>query len=170
MAHSYGCLGALYAAGRAPGRVRSLTIIEPPLAHLLTGDEEAERFVRLGDDFLTKGLDMDPAELREFLRIAGAPDVTDGPLSPEVAAGVRRAHGGRRVSEADPPLDEIRAAGIPTLVASGDHFAVGERLSEHVAAALDAERLVAPGAGHFVAAAPGFAPAFERFLAAHEAR
>lgn len=167
VAHSYGTLGALYAALRAPGRVRSLTIIEPPLAHLLDDDEEAARFVRLGDAFLAEGPDMDPARLREFLRIAGAPDVGDGPLSPEVAAGVRRAHGGRAVSEADPPLERIRAAGIPALVASGDHFAVGERICDHVAGALGAERLVAPGAGHFVAAAPGFAPALERFLQAY---
>ena len=164
VAHSYGTLGALYAAGRAPERVRSLTIIEPPLAHLLPDDPEAARFVRLGDEFLANGPGMDPAELREFLRIAGAPGIGDGPLPAEVAAGVRRALGGRLVSEARPPLEAIRAAGIPVLVASGDHFAVGERLCEHVARILDAERVIAPGAGHFVAAAPGFADALDRFL------
>src|SRR4051794_34207603 len=109
VAHSYGTLAALLAAGRAPERVRSLTIIEPPLAHLLTDDPEAARFARLGDDFLRQGLDMDPVRLREFLRIAGAPNVGDGPLDPEVEAGGRRAHGGRPVSEARPPLERLRA-------------------------------------------------------------
>jgi RimJ/RimL family protein N-acetyltransferase len=47
-------------------------------------------------------------------------------------------------------------ARIPTLVASGAHLTALERICEALAAALDARRLVAPGAGHFVAAAPGF--------------
>ena len=41
-----------------------------------------------------------------------------------------------------------------------------ERICDEVAAALGAERTVHPGAGHFVAAAPGFAERLERFLAA----
>jgi hypothetical protein len=41
---------------------------------------------------------------REFLRIAGAP-VGDGPLSDEVVGGVRRAHGRRLPSEAQPALE-----------------------------------------------------------------
>jgi hypothetical protein len=105
-----------------------------------------------------------PETLREFLRIAGAP-VDDGPLSAEVARGVRRAHGARPPGEARPDLDTLRSAGVPTLVASGDHAPALERICDAVAAELDAERLVAPGAGHFVAAAPGFAESFERFLA-----
>lgn len=164
VAHSYGVLGTLLAAARAPERVRSLTLIEPPLYFVAAGDPEVARLERLGNAVLTHGLDTDPADLREFLRIAGAPGVGDGPLPDEVARGVRRAHGGRLPGEARPDLDAIRSAGVPSLVASGGHAAGLERICDGLAAALGAERLVAPGAGHFVAAAPGFADRLDAFL------
>jgi hypothetical protein len=52
----------------------------------------------------------------------------------------------------------------PSLVASGDHTLGLERICDALAAALDAERLVTPGAGHFLAAAEGFPERLERFL------
>lgn len=165
VAHSYGVLGALIAATRRPEQVRSLTLIEPPIYHLVSGDPEVARLERMGNAVLTHGLDTDPATLREFLQLAGAPDLGDGPLPEAVARGVRRAQGGRLPGEARPALDVLRNAGIPSLVASGDHTAGLERICDALAAALDAERLVAPGAGHFVAAAPGFGDRLERFLA-----
>ena len=166
VAHSYGVLGALIAASRRPADVRSLTLIEPPLYYLVPGDPEVERLERIGDAVLTEGLDADPDLLRAFLRMAGAPGVDDGPLPEAVAAGVRRAHGGRLPGEARPALERIRTAGVPALVASGDHTPALERICDALAAALDAERLLAPGAGHFVAAAEGFPERLERFLVA----
>jgi pimeloyl-ACP methyl ester carboxylesterase len=164
LAHSYGVLGTLIAATRRPEQVRSLTLIEPPLYHLVPGDPEVERLERIGDAVLTHGLDAEPAALREFLRLAGAPNVDDGPLPDEVAHGVRRAHGGRIPGEARRELDFLREASIPSLVASGGHSPALERICDALAARLDAERFVAPGAGHFVAAADGFAERLERFL------
>ena len=70
--------------------------------------------------------------------------------------------------EARPALEPIRKAAVPALVASGDHAPGIERICDALAVALDAQRLVAPGAGHFVAAAPGFAERFERFLRANQ--
>ncbi len=166
VAHSYGVLGTLLAATRAPAQVRSLTLIEPPLYRVAPGDPEVERLERMGDAVLTHGLDADAATLREFLRLAGAPDIDDGPLPDAVARGVRRAQGGRLPGEARPALDVIRNAGIPALVASGDHAPGLERICDALATALDAQRLVAPGAGHFVAAAPGFIDRLEPFLVA----
>ncbi|WP_199831693.1 alpha/beta fold hydrolase [Streptomyces sp. ERV7] len=163
VAHSYGVLGTLIAAAAAPHSVRSLTLIEPPLNYLVPGDSEAARLERIGDAVLTHGMDADPAELREFLRVAGAP-IGDGPLPEAVVAGVRRAHGARPTSEARPRLDAIRDAGVPVLVASGDHVAALERICDALAEALGAQRSVHPGAGHFVAAAPGFAEQLETFL------
>jgi pimeloyl-ACP methyl ester carboxylesterase len=170
VAHSYGVLGALIAAAAAPEQVRSLTLIEPPLFHLVPGDSEVARLQRLGDAFLTEGLDADPALLREFLRIAGAPPLADGPLPPSVAHAVRRAHGGRLPSEARPRLETLREAGVPALVASGGHSVAIERICDALAQALYAERVLAPGAGHFVAAAPAFAGQLERHLDAVESR
>ncbi|MCS0637540.1 alpha/beta hydrolase [Streptomyces sp. LP05-1] len=163
VAHSYGVLGTLIAAAAAPDTVRSLTLIEPPLNYLVPGDPEVARLERIGDAVLTHGMDTDPAELRWFLRLAGAP-IGDGPLPEEVIAGVRRAHGGRPAGEARPRLDMIRDAGVPVLVASGGHAAALERICDALAAALGGERSVHPGAGHFVAAAPGFAARLETFL------
>jgi pimeloyl-ACP methyl ester carboxylesterase len=163
VAHSYGGLGALIAATRRPAQVRSLTLLEPAL-FLPSDDPEVARFRRMGDAVLTHGLETDPATLREFLQISGAPGVDEGPLPDDVASGVRRAHGSRSPGEARPALDVIRDAGIPSLVASGGHTPTLERMCDALATALHAQRLVAPGAGHFVAAAPGFADRLERFL------
>lgn len=94
--------------------MRSLTLIEPPLYHLLPEDPEVENLQRTGDAVLTHGLQADPSMLREFLALAGAPDepddqpplddphAPDGPLTPDgplpekLAYSVRHAHGGCR--------------------------------------------------------------------------
>lgn len=164
VAHSYGALGALIAAAREPARVRSLTLIEPPLFYLVPGDPELARFQRMGDESLANGLDTNPATLREFLRVAGSPVPDTGPLPENVVQAVRRAHGSRSPSDARPRLDVLRDADIPVLVASGGHASFLERAADALAAELHAQRLVVPGAGHFVAAAPGFCERLGRFL------
>jgi pimeloyl-ACP methyl ester carboxylesterase len=164
VAHSYGGLSAVIAATGRPERVRSLTLIEPPI-YLTEGDPEVERLKWMGDAVLSDGLDTDPRLLREFLKLAGAPVGEEGPLPDDVIRGVRRAHGSRPPSEAHPALAVLRDAAVPALVASGGHSAALERICDALAGALHAERVVAPGAGHFVAAAPGFADRLERFLA-----
>jgi pimeloyl-ACP methyl ester carboxylesterase len=161
--HSYGGVAAALAATRRPDCVRSLTLLEPAL-FLPADDPEVAWFRRLGDQVLAHGLDTDPTTLRTFLRISGAPVTDDGPLPEEVVRAVRRAHGSRPPSEADPPLEVVRDAGIPSLVASGDHQPALERMCDAVATALGARRVLAPGAGHFIAAAPGFAEQLEAFL------
>jgi pimeloyl-ACP methyl ester carboxylesterase len=161
--HSYGGVAAALAATIRPDSVRSLTLLEPAL-FLPQGDPEVERFRRIGDQVLAHGMETDPATLRTFLKISGAPLPDDGPLPPEVVRGVQRAHGARPPSEARPPLEAVRAAGIPSLVASGNHHPALERMCDAVATALGARRVIAPGAGHFVAAAPDFVDQFERFL------
>ena len=163
VAHSYGCHAALLAAAAAPSLVRSLTVIEPPLYFLNEGDPDVERLAAMGDAMLTEGEDADPATLRAFLGISGVA-VDEGPLPEAVLAGVRRAHGGRLPSESRPDLARIRDGGIASLVASGEHEIAIERICDSLAAELAAERIRCPGAGHFVAAAPAFGPALERFL------
>jgi pimeloyl-ACP methyl ester carboxylesterase len=164
VAHSYGVLGALIAAGRLPQGVRSLTLIEPPLYFLAPGDPEVDHLEALGEEIMTLGLQMDPVRLREFLRLAGAPLTGDGPLSEDVVRGVRRAHGGRPPGGARPDIAAIRDHGVPSLVASGGHTPSIERICDALSVSLGAERAVLPGAGHFVAAAPGFADRLELFL------
>ena len=161
--HSYGGVVAALAATRRPDHVRSLTLLEPAL-FLPIEDPEVARFARIGEQVLARGLDTEPATLREFLKAAGAPVSDVGPLPDEVARSVRRAQGSRPPSEAHPPLEILREAGIPSLVVSGNHHLAVERMCDAVTTALAAKRLVCPGAGHFIAAAPGFAEQLERFL------
>ena len=163
VAHSYGGVAAAIAAISRPGQVRSLTLLEPAL-FLPADDPEVSRFARIGEEVMTHGLQTDPATLREFLKIAGAPVPDAGPLPEEVVRGVRRAAGSRPPTEAHPELELLRHAGISSLVVSGDHHPAIERMCDAVATALGARRLICPGAGHFVAAAPGFADQLEQFL------
>ncbi len=163
VAHSYGAVGALIAATRGPAQVRSLTLLEPAL-FLPVEDPEVARFRRMGDAVLAHGLETEPATLREFLKIAGAPVHDHGPLSDAVQRGVRRAQGSRSPGEARPALEVLRDAKIPVLVASGIHSDAVERMCDAVTSALNAQRTKTPGAGHFVAAAPGFAERLEQFL------
>jgi pimeloyl-ACP methyl ester carboxylesterase len=44
--HSYGALGALFAAALRPDAVRSLTLVEPPVYGLARGYPAAEQFLR----------------------------------------------------------------------------------------------------------------------------
>ncbi len=67
----------------------------------------------------------------------------------------------RSLTLIEPPL---RDAEIPVLVASGGHTDGLERICDALATTLRAERVVCPGAGHFVAAGPGFLAVLERFL------
>lgn len=161
--HSYGGVAATIAAIRRPSRVRSLTLLEPAL-FLPSDDPDVARFRRLGDEFLTHGLWTEPTNLREFLMIAGVRVPDKGPLPDEVVRSICRAQGSRPPSEASPPLEVLREAGIRSLVASGDHHVAVERMCDAVATVLGAQRMIAPGTGHFVAAAPGFAHELESFL------
>lgn len=165
VAHSYGALGAVIAATRRPTSVRSLTLIEPAF-FLPPNDPEVTRFRRMGDAVIVHGLDTDSAVMREFLRAAGASVPDEGPLPDAVAKAVRRAHGIRSPGEADLAFDVIRDASIPTAVASGQHNVAAERMCDATTEQLHAQRILAPGAGHFVAAAPGFAGQLDRFLSA----
>ena len=121
----------------------------------------------MGDAVLTHGLQADPSILRDFLALAGAPDgplALDGPLPEKLAYSVRRAHGGRLPGEARPPLQRLRDAEIPSLVASGGHSVALERICDALASELQAEGVVMAGAGHFVQSAPGFQERLTRHL------
>jgi len=157
LAHSYGALGALIAAADNPGSVRSLTLIEPPLFYLVSNDPAVDNLERMGNAVLADGLEAEPSTLREFLRLAGAPDVPEGPLPSHLVHSIQRAHHGRLPGEARPHLEALRDAGVPSLVASGGHSRALERICDALATELGAERIVLADAGHFVQSAPGFA-------------
>jgi pimeloyl-ACP methyl ester carboxylesterase len=166
VAHSYGCLGALIATGERPGLVRSLTLIEAPMTQLVKGDPDVERLEDISGEVMIRGLEAEPAKLREFLVLAGSGDLADGPLPERVARTVRRAQGGRLTTEARPDLGAIRAAGVPAVVVSGRHCAAIETVCDALALELGCERLVLGGADHFLQNDPRFAPLLSERLRA----
>lgn len=70
----------------------------------------------------------------------------------------------RPASEAAPALDAVAAAGVPSLVLSGDHDAASEAACDSVAERLGARRERLRGAGPAVQRAPEFNRLLERFL------
>jgi len=136
----YGAVGMLVAAGDAPELFRSLTLIEPPLlAGAPAGDDAG---IAAGDD-------------------------ADIPTGNDV--GVPTGHGAgedhpRPASEAEPDLAAVAAAGVPTLVLSGDHDPALETACDTLAERLAAQRDRLPGAGQAVQRTPEFNRRLERFL------
>lgn len=163
---SYGGVSSALIAQHEADRVRSLTLIEPPIYAAASDDPEVARLARIGDAFLAG--EGNPSEDAEFVRRAGIDPDAAGGRGGEIAEAIAAARGGRPPSEAEIDLDLIAAAAIPTLVLSGDHHAAIERLCNGLAERLGARRETVPGAGHAVPRAPGFARLLDAFLATAE--
>jgi pimeloyl-ACP methyl ester carboxylesterase len=146
--HSYGGLGAMFAAARRPDATQSLTLLEPAALALgqrdLAGRALAASVRRAWDldvpdgewvvEFL-KAVGSDPAEFPpEFLAVAL-------PLVPLLRRG-------RPFWTADLPLAELAAASFPKLVVSGGHSAGFDAICDDLAERIGAERAVIAGAGH----------------------
>jgi pimeloyl-ACP methyl ester carboxylesterase len=146
--HSYGGVVSLYAA-RLADSPSSLTVVEPPAFGLAAGrpksDDFASRLQRLWSD--------GPREPRAFLvafysEVAGRPVDLPDPLPPALYQGAQALLVERGPWEAQPPLDELRAAPFPKLVVSGGWNAAFDAVCDVVEERLDAERAVVPGMGH----------------------
>lgn len=156
LGHSYGAIGSLLAAARAPDRVRSLTVIEPPAFSLLPEDPDVARLVtRLQAIFARGG---EPEDVyADFVAAFGHRRPTRVP--PQLAPAVRASARERGPWEAVLPLDELRGAAYPKLVVTGGWRALPDRaralggivfnrVADALAAAIDAERLTIEDAGH----------------------
>jgi pimeloyl-ACP methyl ester carboxylesterase len=147
--HSYGGVIALLAAALQPGRVRSLTAIEPPALGVARGNPAVEEFVRRTEEHWTSG-PRDPAEfLRGFLALVGS-SLPRGEFTPELLQGARTLIVQRSPAEAEIPFDELAGAPFPKLVVSGGHSPAFEAVCDVLEARLGAERAVLPGAGHSI--------------------
>lgn len=154
--HSYGGLGCLLASARVPERMLSLTVIEPPAFSLLPDDPDVARLVtRLRAVFAEGG---EPADVyADFVEAFGFPRPTRVP--PRLVPAVRASARERGPWEAVLPLGELRRAGFPKLVVTGDWRSLPEparsvggvvfnRAADALAEAIAAERLTVEGAGH----------------------
>jgi pimeloyl-ACP methyl ester carboxylesterase len=150
--HSYGAIGALYAAALRPQAVRSLVVNEPPAFRLLKGDAAADAIVA-AQAALRK--DVEPrAFLEAFLDTITAPGAPrrpfPDPLPPAIEQGVRTTMLARPQGEAEIPLDALRQTTFPKLVTSGGHHPVFERICDKLHRELKTERAIIRGAGHSV--------------------
>jgi pimeloyl-ACP methyl ester carboxylesterase len=163
--HSYGGVVSLLAAAAAPGRTRSLTVIEPPAMAVARGNAAADAFRREGVAWWRDGPTDDPeAFLRGFLQFVGSEYEPPSPLPPALEQGARTLIVERGPWEAEIPLAELAAARIPALVVSGAHNAGFDAVCDVLELRLGAERLVLPGYGHTAQRHPDFNDALAEFI------
>lgn len=150
--HSYGGLAAMLAAAERPDLVRTLALVEPPAFSVVPDDDEVQALVDDHRALWARANELDDRRFMErFIRLMGTdPDALPDPLLDMWTRRTRPMRLGRRAWEAELPFDELRDAGIPTLVVSGDHDPAFERVCDALAERLDARREVIAGMGHEV--------------------
>jgi pimeloyl-ACP methyl ester carboxylesterase len=166
--HSYGGVVCLLAAARRrpQGTLASLTVIEPPCTSVALHDPEVAAFARGGAELYARGRDLEPETfLRTFLEAVGSDWDPPSPLPHELEQGVQALIRERGPWEAEIPLDELAALGLPTLVVSGAHHPAYEAICDVLQLALRAQRVVIPGHGHNPQLAPTFTAALLDFVA-----
>ena len=146
--HSYGGLGAMFAAARRPEATRSLTLLEP--AAFGAGLDQPAVAALVDEVRSLWDADTDDAEfVVAFLRAVGSdPDAFPPEFLEAALPLVPVLRNGRRFWEAELPLDELAAATFPKAVVSGGHHPGFEGMCDALADRIGAERLVVPGAGH----------------------
>lgn len=165
--YSYGAVGLAVAAGRAPHRVRSLTLVEPTLFAVADDDPDVAALSALSAAY-TSGAPGDHGAFEEWVGVSDPGAATE--LGGELEQARRLAAGMRMPDDADPDLAAIHAAGVPALVVSGGHHPGLEAICDAVAGRLGARRERLEGAGHAVQRAPGFNELLAGFLESVEAR
>jgi len=146
--HSYGAVIALLAAAARPQAVLSLTVSEPG-ALQLAGTPEGERMIAHGEMLYAAG-DSIPRDdfLRLFRTGTGSSRATPAELPEELLRGAELAMRERPPWEAEVPLDQLAAVGLPALAISGGHSPVFEAVCDRIATRLGGERAVIEGRGH----------------------
>lgn len=146
--HSYGGLGAMFAAARNPEATRSLTLLEAPVASIVPDHPG----VRALDDAIRAmwGSDVsDHAWVRRFLATVGTdPNELPEELLTAATDLVPVFRSGRPYFDATPPVDAIAAAMFPKLVVSGGHDDGWDEMCRVLAGRIGADHAVIEGAGH----------------------
>lgn len=147
VAHSYGGLGAMFAAARRPEAIHSLAVLEPP-ALTMTSDAAARRLI----DEIRGVWDEDLPDVQWLARFLQAVGTDPASLPAEMLEAatpmvplVRRS---RPAWDREPPIAALAAASFPKLVVSGAHSAGFEAICDELAEAIAAGRAVVEGAGH----------------------
>ena len=148
--HSYGGLGALFAAARHPEATLSLALLEPAAMALGQHHPAARALVQEVRSLWDKDLPDNDWVIRFLTAVGSDPDT----LSPELIAAavplVPVLRQGRPIWSSDLPLAELAAASFPKLVVTGGHSLGFDAICDDLAAYIGASRAVAAGAGHEV--------------------
>ncbi len=148
VAHSYGALGAMFAASQRPEAIRSLALLEPP-AFTMTSDNDAARgLVDALRGIWDEGF-PDEIWLARFLEAVGTDPATLPPeILEEAAPMVPVVRQSRPPWDREPPVAELASAPFPKLVISGGHNAGFDAICDALAEQINASRAEVTGAGH----------------------
>jgi pimeloyl-ACP methyl ester carboxylesterase len=127
--HSYGAVVSLLAAGRRPGSVRSLAVIEPPAFHLAPRSPAAQAMEQRITAVFARAANVTPEAFYpaflqamgydlETLHLGAWSDLSAG-LGPDTLAAFRTSMHQRMPWDAAIPLAVLQAASFPRLVISG---------------------------------------------------
>ncbi len=149
--HSYGGVAVLLAAASRPDAVLSLAVVEPPAFGLVRDDPAvADLLDKTQRVFMQTDL-SDRDFLEAFLGMVGAPiDEIPEEMLERWTKQVRPLRRARMPSEAEIPMDRLRAAPFPKLVVSGGHHPAFDAVCDELTKGMDAELAVIMGAGHEV--------------------
>jgi pimeloyl-ACP methyl ester carboxylesterase len=147
--HSYGGLGALFAAARNPEATLSLTLLEPATFALALEDPAART---IADQVRAMWHDEDAPDSEwvvAFLKAVGSDPDSFPPEFLAVALPlVPLIRNARPIWYSDLPLDELARATFPKVVVSGDHSAGFDAICDDLSRRIGAMRSVVGGAGH----------------------
>ncbi|KFU76226.1 Pimeloyl-ACP methyl ester carboxylesterase [Amycolatopsis lurida] len=147
---SYGAIVAMLAGARRPAMVRTLTVVEPPAAGVVRGDEVVDAWDAELRRILEGPLD-DPREVfKAFFPLAGVPLPIPDPVPETLRRGARALVGMRPPGDAELPLDALASADFPMLVITGDHRPEYEIIADAIADGTGAGREIVRGMGHLV--------------------
>jgi pimeloyl-ACP methyl ester carboxylesterase len=151
--HSYGAVIALYAAALRPDAVLSLTVSEPGCMRVAAGEPAVDAQIAAGELLYAHARELQPLDfLRAFRGGVGSTHETPAELAGELLQGARLCMHERPPWEAEPPLEQLRAAPFAKLVISGGHSPVFEAVCDVLAQRLQARRETIAGRGHTIPA------------------
>lgn len=151
VAHSYGALSAIMAAGSPGTQIRSLVLLEPAAFSLSRGTPAVESHIAAVGPVFANARNQSAGDFMvAFLASLGSPNAT----APTTEEGIAQA---RRIQLQRPPweaqLDPAVFSRIPTLVISGQWNPEYEEVADAVEAA-GARRASAEGYGHRIQDSP----------------
>jgi pimeloyl-ACP methyl ester carboxylesterase len=149
--HSYGAVIALHAAALRPEAVWSLTVTEPGSLRIAAGDPQVDATIAHGEQLYRHRAALAPRDFVQLFRSGvGSAHATPEEMPAWLARGATHVMEERPPWESELPLDALASAAFPTLVISGRHSPVFERVCDALARRIGAERGTASGRGHSI--------------------